>query len=53
MHVEKKVGVLLDGPYSSPPLLVGYDTVLLLGGGSGVAFTLPLMLDLIQYVIAS
>lgn len=49
-HVETgvQVKVLLDGPYSSPPLLVGYDTVLLIAGGSGVAFTLPLFLDLIE-----
>ncbi|KAF9444633.1 hypothetical protein P691DRAFT_807110 [Macrolepiota fuliginosa MF-IS2] len=43
-----EVRVLLDGPYSSPPLLIGYDTVLLIAGGSGVAFTLPLFLDLIK-----
>ncbi|KXN81188.1 Ferric/cupric reductase transmembrane component 1 [Leucoagaricus sp. SymC.cos] len=45
---ERDVKVLLDGPYSSPPLLVGYDTVLLVAGGSGISFTLPLFLDLIQ-----
>ncbi|KAF9456039.1 hypothetical protein BDZ94DRAFT_1276652, partial [Collybia nuda] len=38
----------LDGPYSSPPLLKGYSTVILIAGGSGVAFTLPLLLDLVQ-----
>lgn len=47
IEVIDNMKVLLDGPYSSPPLLVGYDSVLLIAGGSGVAFTLPLFLDLI------
>jgi ferric-chelate reductase len=38
----------LDGPYSSPPLLRGFETVILIAGGSGVAFTLPLLLDLVR-----
>ncbi|RDB30601.1 Ferric/cupric reductase transmembrane component 1 [Hypsizygus marmoreus] len=45
---EEPVKVVLDGPYSSPPLLVGFDTVVLVAGGSGVAFTLPLFLDLLS-----
>jgi predicted ferric reductase len=40
--------VLVDGPYSTPPRLVGYDAVLLIAGGSGVTFTLPLLLDLVE-----
>ncbi|PFH49410.1 hypothetical protein AMATHDRAFT_147750 [Amanita thiersii Skay4041] len=40
--------VLIDGPYSSPPILRGYDTIVLLSGGSGVSFTLPLMIDTIR-----
>lgn len=40
--------VLVDGPYSSPTLLVGYDTMVLIAGGSGIAFTLPLFLDLLE-----
>ncbi len=44
----KDVKVLLDGPYSSPPPLIGYDTVVLIAGGSGIAFTLPMMLDLVE-----
>ncbi|RDB30109.1 Ferric/cupric reductase transmembrane component 1 [Hypsizygus marmoreus] len=40
--------VILDGPYSSPPLLKGFETVVLIAGGSGVAFTLPLLLDSIH-----
>ncbi|PPQ88182.1 hypothetical protein CVT25_005147 [Psilocybe cyanescens] len=40
--------VFINGPYSSPPVLMGYQTVILIAGGSGVAFTLPLLLDLIS-----
>ncbi|KDR80476.1 hypothetical protein GALMADRAFT_1202327 [Galerina marginata CBS 339.88] len=40
--------VFINGPYSSPPILLGYQTVVLIGGGSGVAFTLPLFLDLVR-----
>jgi ferric-chelate reductase len=29
---ERSFPVLLDGPYSSPPLLLGYETVLLIAG---------------------
>ncbi|KAF7309283.1 Ferric/cupric reductase transmembrane component 1 [Mycena indigotica] len=39
---------LLDGPYSAPPDLRGYDSVLFICGGSGVSFALPLLLDLIH-----
>lgn len=64
---DENTRVFLDGPYSSPPLLVGFDSVVLIAGmslpllyinpphlmvslegGSGVAFTLPLFLDLVQ-----
>ncbi|KAF5356913.1 hypothetical protein D9756_006407 [Leucocoprinus leucothites] len=44
----KDFNVFLDGPYNSSPVLVGYDSVLLIAGGSGVGFTLPLFLDLLQ-----
>jgi predicted ferric reductase len=53
--------VLINGPYGSPPLLIGYQTIMLIAGssllslhltfligdigGSGVAFTLPLFLE--------
>ncbi|KAK0192433.1 ferric reductase NAD binding domain-containing protein [Armillaria mellea] len=43
-----KATVFLDGPYSSPPLLRGHETVILIAGGSGVAFTLPLLLDVLR-----
>ncbi|KAJ6517996.1 ferric reductase NAD binding domain-containing protein [Mycena vitilis] len=38
----------VDGPYGAPPSLNGFGTVLLFAGGSGVSFTLPLLLDLIR-----
>ncbi|KAJ7577070.1 hypothetical protein C8J56DRAFT_972236, partial [Mycena floridula] len=44
---SKEMKILLDGPYSSPPALLGFDRILLIAGGSGVAFTLPLLLDLL------
>ncbi|KAF8881834.1 ferric reductase NAD binding domain-containing protein [Gymnopilus junonius] len=40
--------VFVNGPYSSPPILVGYQSVMLFAGGSGVTFTLPLFLSLIK-----
>jgi NAD(P)H-flavin reductase len=45
---DKELKVFVDGPYSSPPVLIGYDSVLLIAGGSGVSFTWPLFLDLIR-----
>ncbi|KAF7296046.1 Ferric/cupric reductase transmembrane component 1 [Mycena kentingensis (nom. inval.)] len=38
----------LDGPYSSPPVVRGYERVLFICGGSGVSFSLPLLLDLVH-----
>ncbi|KJA21459.1 hypothetical protein HYPSUDRAFT_67797 [Hypholoma sublateritium FD-334 SS-4] len=40
--------VLLNGPTSAPPHLARADAAVLLAGGSGVAFTLPLLLDAIS-----
>ncbi|TFK37957.1 ferric reductase NAD binding domain-containing protein [Crucibulum laeve] len=45
---DEPVKVYLDGPYSSPPLLIGYHTIIMIAGGSGVAFTLPLLLDILE-----
>ncbi|KAG7448413.1 uncharacterized protein BT62DRAFT_889147 [Guyanagaster necrorhizus] len=49
-HAEngQRMRLLLDGPYSSPPVTRGFDSVVLIAGGTGVAFTLPLLLDLLQ-----
>ncbi|KAK0203870.1 iron reductase [Desarmillaria ectypa] len=44
----QRMRLLLDGPYSSPPMTRGFDSVVLIAGGTGVAFTLPLLLDLLQ-----
>jgi predicted ferric reductase len=40
-----KVKVFVDGPYGKSPDLTDYDTSVLIAGGSGVSFTLPLLLD--------
>ncbi|KAK0219896.1 iron reductase [Armillaria fumosa] len=44
----QRTRLLLDGPYSSPPVTRGFDSVVLIAGGTGVAFTLPLLLNLLQ-----
>lgn len=43
-----KVKVFVDGPYGKSPDLTGYDTSVLIAGGSGVSFTLPLFLNAIK-----
>lgn len=48
VETEKEFRVLFDGPYSSPPVLMGYDSVVLVAGGSGISFTFPLFLHMIQ-----
>ncbi|TFY81287.1 hypothetical protein EWM64_g2726 [Hericium alpestre] len=40
--------VFLDGPYGIPPHLRGFDSVVLITGGSGVTFTCPLFVDLVH-----
>ncbi|KAK6980774.1 Ferric/cupric reductase transmembrane component 1 [Favolaschia claudopus] len=46
--VSRAFKALIDGPYSSPPNVRGFETVLFICGGSGVSFALPLFLDLIS-----
>jgi len=46
----EKVKVFVDGPYGKSPDLKDYDTCVLIAGGSGVSFTLPLLLDGIRLV---
>ncbi|KAJ6577031.1 hypothetical protein DFH09DRAFT_356000 [Mycena vulgaris] len=46
--VTKTFKAFVDGPYSSPPSVRGFDTVVFICGGSGVSFTLPLLLDVLQ-----
>ncbi|KAF9478931.1 hypothetical protein BDN70DRAFT_879320 [Pholiota conissans] len=40
--------VFVNGPYSAPPVLVGYQRVVLIAGGSGVSFIVPLLLDVVR-----
>ena len=49
----EKVKVFVDGPYGKSPDLKDYETSVLIAGGSGVSFTLPLFLDCIRWVPAS
>ncbi|KAH7890651.1 ferric reductase NAD binding domain-containing protein [Phlebopus sp. FC_14] len=44
----KKVKVFVDGPYGPSPDLGSYDTSVLIAGGSGVSYTLPTLLDVIE-----
>ncbi|KAG2138486.1 ferric reductase NAD binding domain-containing protein [Suillus clintonianus] len=45
-----KVKVFVDGPYGPSPNLSSYDTSVLIAGGSGVSYTLPVLLDIIERV---
>ncbi|KAJ6478828.1 ferric reductase like transmembrane component-domain-containing protein [Mycena vitilis] len=45
---DQTFGAYVDGPYCAPPSVRGFNTVLLLCGGSGISFILPLLLDLIR-----
>ncbi|KAI0650622.1 ferric reductase NAD binding domain-containing protein [Trametes meyenii] len=45
---ESRVPAFVDGPYGCPPDLSKYDTCILVAGGSGVSYTLPLLLDLVH-----
>ncbi|KAJ7735728.1 ferric reductase like transmembrane component-domain-containing protein [Mycena metata] len=38
----------IDGPYCAPPSVRGFASVVLFCGGSGISFTLPLLLDIIR-----
>lgn len=42
------VPAYIDGPYGCPPNLKTFSTCVLIAGGSGVSYTLPLLQDLIQ-----
>ncbi|KAH9483266.1 Ferric reductase transmembrane component 5 [Psilocybe cubensis] len=41
-----RVPALLDGPYGMPPDLRRFTTCVLIAGGSGISYTLPLLLNL-------
>jgi ferric-chelate reductase len=38
----------IDGPYGSPPNLKEFTTCVLVAGGSGASYTLPLLMDLVK-----
>ncbi|KAF8526245.1 hypothetical protein BU17DRAFT_40806 [Hysterangium stoloniferum] len=40
--------VYLDGPYGSPPDVNSFRHVILLAGGTGISFTLPILLDTVK-----
>ncbi|GJE84448.1 ferric reductase family protein [Phanerochaete sordida] len=42
------VPALVDGPYGCPPDLTRFSTSILVAGGSGVSYTLPLLLNLVR-----
>ncbi|KIK90705.1 hypothetical protein PAXRUDRAFT_151340 [Paxillus rubicundulus Ve08.2h10] len=47
---RRKIMVFVDGPYGPSPDLGSYDTSVLIAGGSGVSYTLPTLLDIIEKV---
>jgi ferric-chelate reductase len=49
-HPSKPVTVLVDGPYGRPPPVNSFSSVILLAGGSGVSYTLSLLLDIVSSV---
>ncbi|KAF8512481.1 ferric reductase NAD binding domain-containing protein [Gautieria morchelliformis] len=49
----KKINVILDGPYGSPPDLSPFSTVVLMAGGSGVSYCLPLFTDIVRRTAAN
>ncbi|KAG2151663.1 ferric reductase NAD binding domain-containing protein [Suillus bovinus] len=44
------VKVFVDGPYGSSPDLDSYDTSVFVAGGSGISYTLPVFLSVIERV---
>ncbi|KAF5361182.1 hypothetical protein D9758_009046 [Tetrapyrgos nigripes] len=50
-HVAAQKGtikVFVDGPYGQRNDLSGYDNVVLIAGGTGVTYTLPMLLDIVE-----
>ncbi|PPQ99070.1 hypothetical protein CVT24_003630 [Panaeolus cyanescens] len=43
-----RVSAFLDGPYGCPPDLSQFTTCVLVAGGSGISYTLPLLLNLVR-----
>ncbi|THV04068.1 hypothetical protein K435DRAFT_220812 [Dendrothele bispora CBS 962.96] len=52
-HVAAQKGtikVFVDGPYGQRNDLSGFDSVVLIAGGTGVTYTLPMLLDVVEGV---
>ncbi|KIM25520.1 hypothetical protein M408DRAFT_315075 [Serendipita vermifera MAFF 305830] len=47
-HQGSTVSAFVDGPYGVPPPVNTFTTVVLIAGGSGASFTVPLLLDIIS-----
>ncbi|KAI0315976.1 FAD-binding domain-containing protein [Amylostereum chailletii] len=47
-HGDTQFRAYIDGPYGMPPDLGPYRTSVFVAGGTGVTYTLPLLLDLVQ-----
>ncbi|KAF8575567.1 hypothetical protein K439DRAFT_1398065 [Ramaria rubella] len=43
-----RLSTYIDGPYGSPPDLNAYDSVILIAGGSGISYILPLLQDIVR-----
>lgn len=41
-----QISAFVDGPYGCPPDISAYEKVVLIAGGSGITFILPLLLDM-------
>ncbi|KZT62768.1 hypothetical protein CALCODRAFT_552296 [Calocera cornea HHB12733] len=46
---QDNVLAFVDGPYGMPPDLLEYSTVVLIGGGSGISYTLSQLSHIVQY----
>lgn len=45
---ENLLTVIIDGPYGRPPNFQQYDTIVLIAGSTGVTFTIPILLQVLQ-----
>ncbi|KAL5487797.1 FRP1_3 [Sanghuangporus weigelae] len=48
--IPSSVPAYIDGPYGNPPDLRSFSTCVLIAGGSGISYTLPLLLDIVHNV---
>ncbi|KLO10739.1 hypothetical protein SCHPADRAFT_942602 [Schizopora paradoxa] len=47
------VKAYLDGPYGAPPSVDAFQNLVCIAGGSGVSFTLPLLMDVVRRNISN